>query len=375
MGSVQKWKGKRFRAHWRDPEGKSHSKVFEYKADALAHVDQMEADVERGTYLTRAERTMTLGEYTVEHFLPAQRWRPSTREQYDSHWRKHIKPRWADVSMAAIRRSHVQGWVNELAAGDGKKRKALAPATVEAVYRRFVSIVHSAQLDGILQDSPCRRIVLPKRTKAQSTLHVPTSDEVQALADNVGERYTALVWTCSLLGLRPSEATGITLERLNFLKRELLIDRQLITSAGAGVTFGPPKTAAGHRTLTPPTQLLDMIAVHIERYGTAELELGATLVFTTRTGSPIRRNSLSDVWRRAAAAIDLRPELRGWHSLRHYGITRLIASGVNPDYVRQFAGHESLSETLDVYSGWWPSDAEEASDVLSAALSELAAGQ
>ena len=91
-------------------------------------------------------------------------------------------------------------------------------------------------------------------------------------------------------------------------------------------------------------------------------------MFSSRTGAPVRRSMLQDAWKRAAAKVELRDELRGWHSLRHYAITRLIAAGVNPDYVRQFAGHESLTETLEVYSGWWPSDADEARDVLTRAL-------
>ncbi len=65
MGSVQKWKSDKYRAHWRDHEGKSQSQVFDYIADAKAHIDRMEADVEQGTYLTRADRTMTVARYAV----------------------------------------------------------------------------------------------------------------------------------------------------------------------------------------------------------------------------------------------------------------------------------------------------------------------
>ena len=49
-------------------------------------------------------------------------------------------------------------------------------------------------------------------------------------------------------------------------------------------------------------------------------------------------------------------------------ISSLMATSVNPDYVRQFAGHTTLTETLNVYSGFWPSDAEDARSALSAAL-------
>ena len=57
--------------------------------------------------------------------------------------------------------------------------------------------------------------------------------------------------------------------------------------------------------------------------------------------------------------------------MRHFAITHLIAAGTNPDFVRQFAGHSSLVETLDTYTGWWPSDRDQARTVLADALEAI----
>ena len=73
------------------------------------------------------------------------------------------------------------------------------------------------------------------------------------------------------------------------------------------------------------------------------------------------------LWEGAALA-PLPKHLRGWHSLRHYAITLLISAGINLGCVRQFAGHSTLTETLNTYSGWWPSDADDARLVLTEAL-------
>ncbi len=242
MGSVQKWKGGRYRAHWRDPEGRSQSQVFDYKADALAHIDRVEADIERGSYLTPGDRKMSFGDYVETHWLDAQTWRPSTREQFDSHWKRHLKPRWGSVPLASIRRTEVQTWLNGL---------NLAPATVEAIYRRFVSIVRY-RLDGLIERVPTVRIVLPAAPPSSHRLHVPTLEQVEALSAAVPARYSALVGTIATLGLRPGEAAGLTIERVNFLKREVVIDRQLITRVGTGVVLAEPKTKAGRRTLPAP---------------------------------------------------------------------------------------------------------------------------
>ncbi len=365
MGSVQRWKHGRYRAHWMNPDGKRQSKVFDYMADAKAWVDQMEADVSRGTYLSPHDRRMSFSEYVESHWLPAQVWRPSTREQFDSHYRAHLQPAWGSQPLGAIRRTAIQAWVNGLA-------ERLAPRTVEAVYRRFVSIILAALDDGLIDRKPTSRIRLPARGSKSAEMHVPTAEEVVAITEAVADWYRPLVSTMATLGLRPGEAVGLTIERVNFLKREVTIDRQLATRVGVGPTFAPPKTGAAIRVLPAPQPLLDQLAAHLDSHGQCELEPGATLIFTGRTGTPIRRNNLADTWGRASRSIGLRPELRGWHSLRHFAITRLIAAGTNPDYVRQFAGHESLRETLEIYSGWWPSDLDEARTVLDSALKELA---
>ena len=87
----------------------------------------------------------------------------------------------------------------------------------------------------------------------------------------------------------------------------------------------------------------------------------------TASGKSCRNLGLSSL-REGPALAPLPNHLRGWHSLRHYAITRLISASINPDYVRQFAGHSTLTETLNTYSGWWPSDADDARLVLAEAL-------
>jgi len=127
-------------------------------------------------------------------------------------------------------------------------------------------------------------------------------------------------------------------------------------------------------------ELVERLAAHIERFPSIKLEapaeLGGTgsLIFTHNDSRPIRRNGLGQVGTIAAKKIELPAELRSWHSLRHFAITRLIGAGGNPDYVRPFAGHSTLTETLDTYSGWWPSDADNAREALSEALGGFTTG-
>ena len=109
-------------------------------ADANAFKRTVEGEIDAGYSITAADRRLTLGQYVTrsDGWLDSRPWRPSTREAFDSHWRAHIEPRWGDVRISAIRPTDAQGWVNALAAD-------LAPATVEAVFRRLMSILRSAR--------------------------------------------------------------------------------------------------------------------------------------------------------------------------------------------------------------------------------------
>ena len=55
--------------------------------------------------------------------------------------------------------------------------------------------------------------------------------------------YQALVHLAAAPGMRQSEVFGLTADRVNFLRRELTVDRQLIRQDG-GLAFGPPSHAS-----------------------------------------------------------------------------------------------------------------------------------
>ena len=370
MASIEKLPSGKFRVKWRTPDNRQNSKAFRAKADADAFRRQIERELEEGLVISNADRKLTVDDYVTRQngWLATRRWRPSTRDSFDSHWRQHVQPRWGTTPLVAIRPTEVQGWINDL------ETAGLSASYVETIYRRLVSILRAAQTDGIITRQPVTGLSLPVRTNANQ-VHVPTPEQVDAMAQAVGERYRPLVWTCATLGLRPAEAVGLTVERIDFLERLVTIDRQLITPSRGQPHFSALKSAQmPSRDLPATPELIDQLAAHLTRYPPIEhdapKELGGRgrLIFTNNEGRPIRRGGLGYIWNKAAQETSLPNHLRGWHSLRHYAITRLISAGINPDYVRQFAGHSTLTETLNTYSGWWPSDADDARLVLAEAL-------
>jgi hypothetical protein len=54
------------------------------------------------------------------------------------------------------------------------------------------------------------------------------------------------------MGLRQGECFGLTVDRVDFLRRHVRVDRQLISALGGVPAFGPPKSKAGFRTVPMP---------------------------------------------------------------------------------------------------------------------------
>jgi len=103
------------------------------------------------------------------------------------------------------------------------------------------------------------------------------------------------------------------LDRVDFLRRQLTVDRQLVLLPGSGPVLGAPKTQASYRIVPLPTVVLDALAAHLARYPVGP----AGFLFTNHAGEPIRRTRFSDVWRPAVKASGA-PSGTGFHSLRHF---------------------------------------------------------
>jgi hypothetical protein len=93
--------------------------------------------------------------------------------------------------------------------------------------------------------------------------------------------------------MRQGELLGLSADQIDWLRREIRIDRQLVTIAGHAPTFGPPKGEASCRTIVVPDAVLQVLSEHVRTFP-------GELVFTDSKGDLIRRNAIGHVWRRAA---------------------------------------------------------------------------
>ena len=115
-----------------------------------------------------------------------------------------------------------------------------------------------------------------------------------------------------------------------------------------------------------PEVVSSSLAAHLARYRPGQYRL----VFTSRTGNPLRRNTLGSMWRRAGPVAGL-PEWATFHDLRHFYASLLIAKGCSVKVVQRRLGHQSAMETLDTYGHLWPDSEEETRNAVDLVLGGL----
>jgi integrase len=283
--------------------------------------------------------------------------------------RRHTYPTLGDRQLASIRPSEVQAWTRGLS-------DALQPSTVGIVHGIAAAIFKAAVRDRIIPASPCEGTKLPR--KQPTRVEPLTTEQVEALVSAVPARYRALVVLAAGTGMRQGECFGLTADRVDFLRRQLRVDRQLVTVPGHAPFLAQPKTRASHRTIPLPTVVLDELARHLEAFpvteqpirdgGPSAAEQGAALLFTEEEGEPIRRTAFSaKVWRRAVKATGA-PAGSGFHELRHYFASLLIRHGESVKTVQARLGHATAAETLDTYSHLWPDSDDRTREAVDAVL-------
>lgn len=355
MASVERWQGNRWRARWRAPDGRQRSRVFDRKADATRFLTTVEVGRITGTYVDPRAGRVTFRDY-AEDWRSRQLWRESSMDRIESLLRNHLYPVLGCVPLDTIRPSDLDRLVKGLS-------ETLAPSTVVGAYRLAASVFKAAVRDRVLGSSPCVDVRLPVR--AQREVVPLTPRQVVAVADAIPHRYRALVVLGAGCGLRLGEATGLTVDRVDFLRRTVKIDRQLITPTRGAPRLGPPKRPASNRVVPLPSVVAVELAAHLKRFDPGT----DGLIFTTARGLPVRRNTFGETFRRAASSAGVSlPDWGGYHELRHHYASLLIASGCSVVVVQRRLGHANAEETLNTYSHLWPDDDQRTVDAVDRSL-------
>lgn len=383
MGFVRKTPAGTYRACWRDPAGGQRSKSFRTKKEANAFLSEVEATLNRGTYIDPHAGRVRFGTFARE-WLDARAVEARTAERTLSLMRTHVLPKWADWPLSKVDFMSVQEWVTTLG-------RELAPATVAKCYNLLVMVLRTALRAKLIAINPAEGVKLP-RDRASDVRRITISREAffGRLLPAVPAAYRAIVCAAAGAGLRWGECAGLAWASVD-LDRSLLHVVQVAEETHGGVVIRPyPKTRAGVRTVPLPAFLVAALR-ELQAAGGTDLD-PRSLVFRDGVGRPLRRSNFRRrvwlpslvragllgqvvevgphrfraVWpdrdgiewsaeftteREAAACVAIKAVggMR-FHDLRHAYATWLVTDGVPINVVQRVMGHEQASTTLNRYT-------------------------
>jgi integrase len=243
-----------YRARYRDLAGREHAKVFARKADAQRFLTEMENSKLRGTWTDPALGRVLFRDWLAEWWTTTTNLRPSTRARDEMLLRRYALPHFGDLALVAISQRDVRAWVADLSAGP------LAPATVQKAYQLLGKVLGAAVDAGMLAQSPCRRVPLPKVEREEMRFLTPA--EIARLADSIVPRYRTLVLVAAYGGLCVGELAGLRRGRVDLLRGTVEV-AEIVTEVGGVLRFGLPKTRASRRTVGLPRAVVDELAAHL----------------------------------------------------------------------------------------------------------------
>ena len=245
----------------------------------------------------------------------------------------HILPTLGDVSMAKLTTATVRRWHADLLTG------GLGPSTVAKCYRLLRAILNTAVEDSHLVANPCS--IKGAGVEPSDERRIATIDEVYALTDTVPPRLRTLVLLAAFSGLRLGELFALTRRDIDLLHRTLDARAQRQESKRGIAIIGPPKSAAGRRVISLPTEIMSAIEDHLAQW--VEVDPDA-LVFVGERGAPLRSGVWQHEWARARTKIG-RPDLR-FHDLRHVAATLAAATGASTKQLMRWLGHATPQAAL-----------------------------
>ncbi|MGW6744150.1 tyrosine-type recombinase/integrase [Streptomyces sp. NPDC055025] len=363
MANIQKRPNGKWRARYRDLDGKEHARHFDRKLDAQRWLDEVTASIVTGQYVDPQAGRITFEKY-------AKKWEESLISSEageritDNALRLHLVPALGARAMAAIHRNDLQVLFKSLS-------EQLGPGSVRNVYDVLVRLMTAAVEDKVIASSPCRRITLPPMQDEEVT--PPTVAQVETMARTMPPYIRAAIVTLAGSGLRIGELLGLKVSDVDFKVGVIRVERQRLQSG----KIGPPKTAKSRRTVPVGEVVTDALLTHLAARPSKEW------LFTMEEGEPLNYRRWKTEWNCARKALQA-AEREGrkpvelphmvTHDLRHFYASALIAGGASVKQVQLVLGHASAVITLRIYAHLWPGEEDRTRTVMDAVLGGLRTG-
>jgi integrase len=383
MKGMIKRRGKTWTCYWyaTDPQGVQRQRSkggFPLKKAAQDHLNGVLTAISAGTYTEVQDKTMTVGTFLLDRWLPAARSgatkqgtprRSNTLAQYEIAVRSWLVPHLGGVRLVALTPAHVEAALTALAASGGKGGRPLSGRSCQLAYGVLRMALAYGVRAGYCQRNVAELVDRPGAVSAEQQSW--TAEQARAFLSTVADDPHFAAWAIFLTrGPRRGEVAGLRWSDVDLDAGTLRIATTRI-SIGGRVEESTPKTAAGKRPVPLDAGLVTILKAHRRRQLEAKMAAGpgwteSGHVFTREDGQPLHPEWFSRRFKVLCGRAGV-PVIK-LHGTRHTTASLMLAAGVNVKVVQELLGHASPAITQAVYSHVMPGQSEAAGEQLSGRL-------
>ena len=375
VASAEHGTGLRWQVRGLDDRGMPVKRNFEYEDDAKRYDAELKSAVRAGTYVDDRAGRVTFQEY-------AEQWRRNrthghaTAERVERGLRNNVYPAPGGQDTTPMGRKAIGGYpMGVLARRVSLIRDWIADLPLQANTALVLIDTVSSVFDAAIDD----RIIARNPVKAKSVgkpVHVPgkvaawSAEQVEAVAALLPGRMAAMALLGAVTGMRQGELFGLALEDVNFLRRTVRVQAQVI-QLNRRQAFAPIKNEKS-RDVPVAAGVVDVLAAHAARFPAVPVTLPWShrknrardgrpvtrdLLFADPRGRAWNKQTVNRQWRKAwqAAGIPDLGRANGMHVLRHTAASRWLSGGLNVARVADYLG-DTTAMVLKTYAHYMPGD-------------------
>ena len=244
------------------------------------------------------------------------------------------------------------------------KQVNYSSSTIQKFYTLMNQVFKYAIQRKIIYTSPMEMVIKPKSKKLPKQMDLAfTIEEQKLIMDNLeNERYRNVLMIAFHTGMRIGEILALTLDDIDFEKKQITINKTLTKDVNYRVILGEKtKTVNGMRVIPFIDLLEPYLKDAINNY-----EKNSNKLLFTIDKHPIAPATINTQFKRICKnlGIGVKPLVihrkdrtinsktsdAHVHMIRHTYATRCIESGMPPVVLQRLLGHHDVSITLNTYT-------------------------
>lgn len=357
-----------------DADGRRERRQFTTKREADAFRVEIEGQLRAGTF--RPEAAKVTVKEAADLFLDHCEGRLKRRERmtrhnlavYEGHVWNYICPDPArhPAGKRPARMRVFEGGIGAVKLGqltaskvcdfrDRLRDAGVSVPTTRKILGTLQLMLNHAISRDLIAVNPARGVkVIGRRDEGSRKIVPPTKEAMRRLIEVADRDFRVKLIVAGATGLRAGEFHALRWRHLDLAGGEVTVETRVDVYGDEDVT----KTAAGMRTVPLGATVITALKGWKVRSKHSKPD---DLVFPNKRGgytghdNMVKRqflplfDKLAVLHRDDPANHPSAPARFNWHALRHFAVSCWIEAGLDPKTVQTFAGHSSLSVTMDRY--------------------------